>query len=179
MRALARLLALLIVTSLLVSGAASAGGDTRNQGIELTPGALLLTAVNNVRETHGLTPLRASVELERAARAHSVAMLTSGRFAHTSADGTSFGARVRRYYSPTGFASWTAAENLLTSTSVLSAQRAVALWLQSPPHRRNLLDPALRDAGIGAAFTRSARGDFGRGGAWVVTLDLGHRTGRA
>jgi uncharacterized protein YkwD len=179
MFALTRLSALLVVVSLLASGAAAAGRDARSQGIEITTGARLLAAVNDVRATHGLRPLRASVELERAARAHSVAMLSSGRFAHASADGTSFGARIRRYYSPTGFASWTAAENLLTSASVLSARRAVALWLQSPPHRQNLLDPTLRDAGIGAAFTGSARGDFGRGGAWVVTLDLGNRTGRA
>jgi uncharacterized protein YkwD len=168
-----------MVGALLVSGAAAASGDARTQGIEITPGTLLLDAVNDARATYGLTPLRASVELERAARAHSVAMLRSGQFAHASPDGTPFGTRIRRYYSRAGFASWTAAENLLTSTSVLSAKRAVALWLQSPPHRRNLLDPTLREAGIGAAFTRTAHGDFGRGGAWVVTLDLGRRTSRA
>jgi len=49
-----------------------------------------------------------------------------------------------------------------------SAQTAVQGWLSSPPHRRNLLDPEVRDVGVGYAVDRDNRRVY-------RVLDLGAR----
>jgi uncharacterized protein YkwD len=49
----------------------------------------------------------------------------------------------------------------------------VRMWMHSPPHRANILDPSLRDFGVGIA-----RGDVLNGGSRgaTYTLDLGARS---
>ncbi len=176
--ALIALLCALLTGSVASAQTPSALPRAASQRIELTPVSDLLAAINDVRVANHVPPLRLSPDLVRAAHAHSVEMLSSGRFAHESADGTAFAVRVSRYYGPAGGSNhpWATAENILSSSTVLDARRAVRLWLQSPPHRRNLLDRSFRDVGISGAFTASAHGDFGHSSAWVVTLDLGRHT---
>jgi len=137
----------------------------------------ILQALNQIRADNGLRPLKQSNALRTAAAGHSVALLGAGVFQHESPDGTTFDVRIRRDYSTRGFFSWSVGENLLATTGTLSAAEAVRLWMNSPPHRRNILSPGWRDAGIGAVYTASASGAFGARSAWVVTLDFGYRTG--
>lgn len=149
------------------------GGTERSATLEDE----ILRALNQVRAANGLRPLKPSDALHSAAAGHSAALLGAGVFQHESPDGTAFDARIRRDYSTRGFSSWSVGENLLSTTSTLSAAEAVRLWMNSPPHRRNILAPEWRDAGIGAVYTASATGAFGARTAWVVTLDFGVRTG--
>jgi uncharacterized protein YkwD len=161
------------VVAILLAGSAVAG--SQRSALRVDDPTQLVERVNAVRVAHGLVPLRPSSALEQAAVAHSREMLKHGVFAHDSSDGTSFAQRVRRYYPASGFASWRAAENILWSSKPLLPGRAVAWWLESPPHRQVLLDPQLREVGIGAVFTEAAPGDFRGLRAWVVTLDAGAR----
>lgn len=158
----------------LLAGTAVAG--SQRPALRVDDPTQLVESVNTVRVAHGLVPLRPSSALEQAAVAHSRAMLKQGVFAHRLPDGTSFVQRIRRYYPASGFTSWRAAENILSSGKPLVPDRAVALWLGSPPHRQVLLDPQLREVGIGAVFTKAAPGDFRGRRAWVVTLDAGARS---
>ena len=62
----------------------------------------MLAAVNSFRVAHGLAALRESAALDRSARQHSLEMGRVGYFATSSADGTAFWKRIRRYYSAQG-----------------------------------------------------------------------------
>ena len=135
----------------------------------------LLKEINVTRVRHGRAKLSLSPPLHSAARAHSQSMLTQGFFAHRSADGTSMASRVRLRYGARGYVGWSVGENLLMASYGISAREAVELWLGSPGHRRNLLDPLFRHVGISAISRDSAPGVFGGERALVITLDLGTR----
>jgi uncharacterized protein YkwD len=170
-----RALFTLVLVLALAGGAAArsnaAGGSADVADLE----AAILDEVNAARAAHGLRPLVTSRGLKAAARAHSRAMLASGAFRHDSADGTAFSERIRRFYPSRGFDSWSVGENLLFSTDELAAAGAVAAWLDSSSHRRNMLSPAWRDVGVGVWRAAAAPGDFGGANASVITVDFGSR----
>jgi hypothetical protein len=103
-------------------------------------------------------------------------MLAGGYFAH-EAPGSSFVSRLKRFYRPAGYRSWSAGENLLFNSAPITANDAIQAWLASPHHRENMLDPSWREVGIGSVHAASAGGDFGGEPAWVVTMDFGVREG--
>jgi uncharacterized protein YkwD len=138
--------------------------------------AAILGEVNALRRAHGVAPLRPSRALGAAATAHSRAMVTFGFFRHESRDGGAFSARLGRFYRPTGSGTWSVGENLLWSTPGLDARGAVRLWLDSPPHRRNLLSPRWREIGLSAMLSPAAPGVFGGRDVVVVTSDFGVRS---
>lgn len=174
-RLLALTLSLAALAVALTAGHGAAAPSARAAGL-VNLEAAIVRELNRVRAAHGLRPLSVAQGLETAAAGHSASMLTTGVFEHASADGTSFGDRIRRTYPARGFRSWTVAENLLYNTGMMSAGAAVEAWLESPPHRANMLSAAFREVGVGAAYTQSARGDFGRGAALVITIDFGARS---
>jgi uncharacterized protein YkwD len=135
----------------------------------------VLAELNAVRRAHGLPALRPSPALRRAAGGHSSAMTTYGFFAHASRDGTPFWKRIRRSYPATGFRTWSVGETLLYSTPGIDGASAVRMWLRSPAHRRVLLHPSWRDAGISAVTVAAAPGDFAGLNVTVVTADFGIR----
>jgi uncharacterized protein YkwD len=137
----------------------------------------ILLRLNETRAQHGLRAVTLSRTLDVAAASHSRSMLENGFFAHESLDGSSFDLRIKRFYRPTGYASWSAGENLIFSTGGLDADTAVKAWLASPEHRRNMLDPSWREIGIASMHATSAAGPFGGRPTWVVTMDFGARTG--
>ena len=112
-----------------------------------------------------------SAELENAAVAHSRDLIQAGVFQHDSPDGTSFVRRLKHFYSPSGYSSWTAGENLLYNTADIDADTAIQAWLHSPPHRENLLNPAWREVGIGSVHASTAGGTLWR------LADLGDHDG--
>jgi uncharacterized protein YkwD len=143
----------------------------RRGGIERAVGREL----NRVRAAHGLKQLHLGDGLRSAAAQHSRSMLEDGYFEHESADGTSFDARIKRYYSDRGWESWAVGEALLSSSMQISAREIVSTWLDSRPHREVILSPMFRDGGVGVFYTTSASGDFGDQPALVVTADFGLR----
>ena len=116
--------------------------------------AAVVRALNRVRASEGLAPLRSSPNLRAAARGHSRSMLDYGFFGHESADGTSFSERIRRYYTNRGWRMWSVGEALLASEGRVDvdATGIVEAWLESPSHREIILSPTFRDAGIGALY---------------------------
>ena len=135
----------------------------------------LLQRLNHIRTAHGLRPLGASLPLARAATAHATSMGRLGYFSHNSADGTSWDRRIARYYSKASYRSWMVGENLLFSDGEISSRDAVSMWLDSPDHRRNILEPRWRSIGIAAVFVPHAPGDFGGEDVTLLVTDFGSR----
>jgi uncharacterized protein YkwD len=134
----------------------------------------LLRDLNRVRVEHNLVPLRYSYDLTVAARSHAQSMSERGYFAHDFA-GSPFDAWIRRFYPTRGFTRWVAGENILWSTRPLSAGRAISVWMQSPGHRRNILDPAYREIGVATVDVSDAPGVFGGLDVTIAVTDFGAR----
>jgi uncharacterized protein YkwD len=126
----------------------------------------LIRRINDVRAEYGLTRLRPSRALARAADRHSRDMLRRDFFAHNSSDGTPFDHRVRRY---AGAA--LVGETLATiSPRRGGAALVVRLWMESPPHRAILLGPGFGRIGIARRWGR-----LGGAKQSVVTADFASR----
>lgn len=131
--------------------------------------------MNAVRRAHGLRPLRLNRRLHAAAVFHSKDMGRRGYFEHDSLVGTPFWRRIERFYPSRGFSSWTVGENLLWGTDTYDATFAVREWMNSPPHRQNMLSRDWREVGIGAVFFGRAPGEYGGRPVTIVTADFGSR----
>ena len=134
----------------------------------------VLVEINAVRRQKGVAPLRVNVRLRAAADAHSTAMATRGFFAHESADGSSFWKRVARYY-PRGRGRWSVGENLLWSSPSVDAAGSVRMWLNSAPHRKNLLAGQWREIGLSAVHVDAGPGVFNGAPVTILTADFGRR----
>lgn len=165
---LMRPLCVLVAALVLVPGAAAASHHTSVQ-------QSLLGRINAVRQTHGLPPLTVSPQLLAAARAHTEDMSRFGYFSHDSRDGRPFWQRLEQRYPPSGHGSWAVGENILWWSPNVSPLTAVEVWMRSPSHRANLLDPAWRQVGIGALHASSAPGIYGGQPVTILTVDFGAR----
>jgi uncharacterized protein YkwD len=113
----------------------------------------IVHAMNVVRANNGVRPLRMGRALTRAARSHSVDMARRGYFDHGA-----FVQRLRGF----GVRAPFIGENLASGTQPLTALAIVRMWIASPPHRQNLLDPSFRRIGVGVAggSTKLVTADF-------------------
>ncbi len=123
----------------------------------------LLRSINQARARHGAPPLRIATALQRAARAHSQAMLRSGSFTHGN-----WYYRLRRH----GVRGRTLGETIAWGVGTDgTASAIVRMWLASPSHRATLLRRGFRYIGVGVAT-----GSFsGFPGASVATADFAGR----
>jgi uncharacterized protein YkwD len=135
----------------------------------------IVAQINVVRRSHGLPLLRVNRQLHRSAGGHSRAMGTYGFFHHESRDGTVFWKRVKRDYSRSGYRTWSVGETLAFSSNSLDGAATVRMWMNSPPHRKVLLNPTWRDVGVSAVRVMSAPGDFAGDDVTLVTADFGIR----
>jgi uncharacterized protein YkwD len=135
----------------------------------------VLANVNALRKSHGLVSLRLSTSLSAAATQHSREMAHVGYFAHESANGSPFDKRVARFYPMGSRRFWAVGENLVWAAPDLGAAEALKLWLNSPPHRKNLLTARWREIGISAVHVDTAPGTYGGGPATIITADFGVR----
>ena len=102
----------------------------------------VLDLTNAERRKMGLAPLALSAELCRAARAHSKTMADRNQLAHTFGQ-EQFTDRI----AATGYRAGEAGENIAMGAPTPS--EAVAMWMRSPGHRANILNPRFRELGIG------------------------------
>jgi uncharacterized protein YkwD len=136
----------------------------------------LALEINVFRAKLGLRSLIVHPSLAMAAESHSLDMARTGYFAHESSNGRPFALRVKRFYPAEGYRMWRAGETLLWASPDVDAKRALAMWLQSPQHRRILVTPAWREIGLSAVHTPSGRRMFDTLEVTVVTADFGART---
>jgi uncharacterized protein YkwD len=117
--------AVMAATTALVGASPAAATTTRE--------ARMLVKINNARANHGLPPLTASADLMAAARGHTVVMAGARSLFHTA--------------SFSSLCCWDAvAENVGYGFTVRGLHGQL---MHSAPHRANLLDPRMRQVGVG------------------------------
>jgi uncharacterized protein YkwD len=127
---------------------------------------------NQIRAQHGLKSLRANRRLRRAAVGHSRDMVRHDYFEHTTPQGVTMLDRILHSRYVRADQGWVLGENLAWGTGTYGTPRgALEAWMDSPPHRANILRGAYRDVGIGIVVgvpgTRTAGATY--------TLDFGVR----
>ena len=156
--------------------ALTAGGAAAGPRASLTPLETgVLADINSFRAAHGLARLRLSTSLTLAARAHSTQMAQDGYFAHESADGSPFWKRVQAFYGSSPWRLWSVGENLLWSSPGVTAGHALQMWVASPEHLKNLMNPQWREIGVSAVHVSAAPGVYRGLGVTIVTTDFGVR----
>jgi uncharacterized protein YkwD len=136
----------------------------------------VLTQLNMIRTEHHLAPLKINAGLDESATQHSTEMVTDGYFAHTSVNGAAFWKRLLRYYPQSSSGSWSVGENLLWTSGTLDPEQALALWMASPDHRANILNPTWRDIGVSSISEAAAPGAYDGLNVIVITTDFGVRS---
>lgn len=113
-----------------------------------------LDLVNRARREEGLPPLELGEDLVEAAQAHAGDMLERDYYAHESPEGDT----VRDRYQDAGGSGWElVAENIARCQGCqppVTEQRVESLhedWMESPPHRKNILGEGLATFGFGLA----------------------------
>jgi len=104
-----------------------------------------LVPINAARAAEGLPPLTIEAHLQAAAVKHAQDMARQGYFDHTGRDGSSFSQRI----AAEGYSVCYGAENI--ALGYPDAAAAVAGWLQSAGHRRNVLLRQATHLGVGRA----------------------------
>lgn len=107
--------------------------------------AAVLTLVNQERATAGCKPLTASTSLDGLAQAFSDDMAARGFFSHTDPDGDDPWDRAKAR-GITDLSAENIARGQPTAAAVMDA------WMNSPDHRRNILDCSYSTLGVGVHF---------------------------
>lgn len=107
----------------------------------------ILARVNGIRAEHGLHPLKLDNRLVAAAREHAVDMAYRNHCRHVGRDGTRARDRMRRNGYP--YNNW-AGENILCGRK--TADAALGWWMNSAPHRRNILHGHFTHIGVGVSM---------------------------
>lgn len=106
--------------------------------------------VNSLRADRGLRPLAINLTLDRAAKGHACDMATNAFMSHSGSNGSTLKTRLKR----AGYGLKTATENLATSSSAPNSATPARLWLNSPSHLVNLLNPDITEMGLEITVAR-------------------------
>ncbi|HUS32616.1 MAG TPA: CAP domain-containing protein [Kofleriaceae bacterium] len=133
---------------------------TVSDGLD-TEERIFLQKLNDYRAANGLAPLQVSVALTQASDFHSRDMATKSYFSHDSQDGTTWSARIRRYYDHNTYL----AENIAAGNA--GGDATFTQWKNSPGHDANMKGASYRVIGIARAYDAAATY------RWYWTTDFG------
>ncbi|WP_436701079.1 CAP domain-containing protein [Nocardioides sp. BYT-33-1] len=149
-------LALLAPAAFGASAGTTPATELRPASLEVVPARKLvqramedqiLQLTNDQRTAHGCRELKFSKKLRKAARRHTVAMAMAGVMSHQLPGEAKFSTRISR----AGYRGWTlVAENIARGFS--SPESVMTAWMESPSHRKNILNCRLRDLGVGVVL---------------------------
>ncbi|MBX9398236.1 CAP domain-containing protein [Streptomyces sp. TRM72054] len=105
----------------------------------------VVTLVNSERGKAGCAPVKLNAQLTKAAQDHSADMASRRTMSHTGSDGSNPGDRITK----AGYAWRTYGENVAYGYS--SPEQVMAGWMSSPGHKRNILNCAFKEIGVGLA----------------------------
>lgn len=130
--------------------------------------------INYARKQARVRPIRPVHILQRSAHRKAAEMLKYDTFAH-QVNGHSSSYWPFKYGYKRGARDWTVAENLIwlshDNPRLLGTRQAFTLWLESPGHRENILDPRWKQWGAGRAL-----GPFqGTSAAHIWVMHFGFR----
>lgn len=102
----------------------------------------IIALTNNERSTYDIAPLRYNTELSKAASAKAQYILDNDSFSHEGEAGETFSSWIRS----TGYTYTRVGENLAIHFD--NPDDILEAWLDSPTHRKNLLNPLFEDIGL-------------------------------
>ncbi len=105
----------------------------------------VLNLVNQERAKNGLAALSWGATCEEAANIRAREIMTS--YAHTRPDGSSWSTTC-----PIPQTGGKSGENLNAGNAAVSPQTVVTSWMNSPDHRKNILDPDFKYLSVGFVF---------------------------
>ena len=134
-----------------------------------------LCLVNEERSDRGLGKLKTVTSLEAVAAAYARRMVRERFFEHTSPDGGTFLSRIKRTgYLKGAVRRWSVGENIAWGTgSRATPEGIVQAWMQSPGHKRNILNARFTELGLGTAI--GAPLSAGNGSAATYVNAFGER----
>lgn len=100
---------------------------------------------NLERRKEGMVPLQKAEGLMKGAQNHAEDMSAQGYFSHKGKDGSSFSQRCQA----AGYRGSPRGENIAMGAA--GANQVVKMWMDSPGHRANILNPEITEIGIGFA----------------------------
>jgi serralysin len=121
----------------------------------------VLELTNIERSKLGFSPLTFNTQLLNAAANHSQNMALQDFFSHTGKDGSSLASRI----TATGYQFSAAAENIAAGSS--TPEQVVSSWMNSSGHRANILNPNLKEIGIGYYFLADDTGSVNFNHYWT------------
>lgn len=120
---------------------------------EAGPGAGVSAAgtgkIAELRKANGVSPLSADARLERAALEQAAYMARAGEMEHTTRIGRDFVSRMKK-----DNISGLRAENI--AYGAFDTAKVLDVWMNSPPHRKNMLDPRIKRFGL--AYVSDGKG---------------------
>jgi uncharacterized protein YkwD len=146
-------------------------GDTRPGNLTKKHArSAVICLINKARNSHGRGDLHRDDRLQEAARKHSGRMADRGCFSHQCRGERDLLGRLQSVnYIVGGLTRWAIGENVAWGKRKHGTPRKVVQgWMNSSPHRANILSGTFKD--IGAGFAR--KGDRG-----YYTADFGLRRG--
>jgi uncharacterized protein YkwD len=177
MRRLPTLLAVLVAAALVAPSAALAADC---QGADVRPAAdniqqvaqTTLCLLNAERAAKGLSAVSEQPLLTKASTAYSALMVSEKFFAHVSPEGSELTDRLTGVGYLGNPGSWIVGENIAWGESYLATPGSIVkAWMNSPPHRANILNGDYSDIGLGIAVGTPASSNPGA----TYTTDFGHR----
>lgn len=139
-RLLRQLIAFAVMTAMLVTLAPAPAAHAADSRTLEQIQTIAERRINKARAAHGLRPLRVNRKMEYWATDHARRMARRRTLFHDSLT------RLR-YESPTKAIAW--GENVARNTAPNAARRAHYMFMRSPGHRANILNPAFTHMGIG------------------------------
>ncbi|MBI5304793.1 MAG: CAP domain-containing protein [Chloroflexi bacterium] len=110
----------------------------------------LLARINRERVARGLAPLALNASLTAAAQNHANDVVNSGKYGHVGSDGSMAADRAAR----AGYGAYSWGRRIGENwANYRDTATAFAMWMESAPHRGNILHPLYRELGIGVAPT--------------------------
>ncbi len=103
----------------------------------------LLKLTNLERQKAGLSPLKLSSQLTRAAQSHAVDMAKNNYFSHTGQNGSSMADRVKGI----GYKYFAIGENIAAGKA--TPEGTMRQWMNSSGHRANILNSKFTEIGFG------------------------------
>lgn len=149
------ILSLAAVAALSACQASAPGGSKVIETAPATGVARAMTAGNALsltsqqRARHGLGALRQDARLQRAAQVLANHMARQGRIGHEGPGGSRMADRMK----VAGYTPCFGVENVAFGQN--SPAEVVRAWMESPGHRKNMLDGRAADAGIAMAVDGS------------------------
>ena len=156
------------------AGASCAGvEDVPAKTDDAAVGAAVLCLLNGERRDRGLGALKVNAKLGKAAGVQAQDMVKREYFSHRNPEGRNSTDRIRSAGYMSGGGRWTVGENLAWGVGELASARGlVNAWMNSPPHRANILRPAYREIGVAIAMGTPKDGKEAPGATVATTFGV-------